>query len=767
MQYNKLVLAGSMLAVWLLTCGCQEGVKTRPGAAGSLAQPTVQAGLEFAKISVGLPSRTLDYIGATPNGLAGARPAQKVFYSVRESELATVYCRDLQTGTRTKIADVNRLMRGSLAASSDGQYLAYTRAYELEEYITDKSVATPKVVASVVRLNTQSGKEEELFNFRDAQWRRFRADTYAPTLSADGSRIIVLGYDFDQALLARHLADWVAYETEYRKQQKVFTKPELEERVQIMRALLADPRVAPKLKELGLTASTSGDITAQEASAMRQLADQAVRIDTALLIWEQGQTTIVPLQIPAGSERKYHYIVATGAHTLLLGAREPNSTSTQPQQILRCDMATGALSAFTTIPGAISAIQLDTAETALLALYNPYDAAKKEIVTQSHLLRVPLSGNAATDTPLGKDFFGYADLCADGAYVVGQDQDDLWLYKIDVASGAAVKLLQLLGPVDGLFASGTGERLAYFEQGLLFSLDIPAAPEQAAEWVDDSVFAQYQPAITGFLTSIGYTLPADLTYRWEERNGMGAHEVAVELRDPAQPDKPALLRYDATANQVISMWFLQGCPFPISADMQGTKLDYYGCKDIAEKALERSGWLPGATRQLYQPSANPLYDGKSDSYILVFRDGYWLGKAESAKWAFDKEATLRIVAKTGSIAEMSVEVQQPVLSQPQTITYDKAVFLIRNEGEMKISEKMPVQFDAKNVRLSVVPKYETATGPATYNLKPDYRLCYEIDAFIMPENELILTSRVDTETGELLGQLDFQPSNIAPIQAPE
>lgn len=764
MQHNKQFITGMLLAAWLFACGCPQGTGTGSGTTARPTSATTDAGLEFTKISAGLPSQILDYIGMTPNGLAGARPAQLVYYSVRESELATVYCRDLQTGTRKKITDVNRLMRGSLAASSDGKVLTYTKAWDLAEFYKDEAVKAPKVVASVMRYDTQAGTEEELFDFRDPQWRNFRSDSYAPVIDATGRRVIVLAYDFDQALLARHLSDWVIYEAEYRKQQKVLTKPELDERVTIMRALLEDERVAPKLSGMGITPSTKGNITSAEAQAMRKLADQAARIDMALLIWDAGQTSKVPLKIPVGNERKYHYIVAAGADTVLLGAREPNASSALPQKLYRCDPASGEISEFVTVPGGISAVQLDDAGTAMLAVYNPYDPSKKEIVTQSHLLRVPLDGSLATDTPLTKDFFGYADISADGQSVIGQDQDDQWLYRFDAATGTADKLLQLLGPVDGLFSSGSGERLTYFEQGLLFKVEIPAAPEQSAQWITDTVFEQYKPAVTEFLTSIGYTLPEGLTYRWEERNGLGKHEVAVELRDPAKPEQPALLRYDVAAQQVTSLWFMQGCPFPIAKELQGSKLDYYGCKAIAEQAIERSGWLPGDTQQIYQPSANPLYDGKTDSYIIVFRDGYWLGKADNAKWVYDKEATLRIVAGNGSIAEMSLVSQQPVQNQPETITLERAEYLIRNEGQMKLPEKMPVEFDLKNVRLTVVPKYVTATGPATYNLKPDYRLCYEIDTYILPERELILISRVDTETGELLGQLDFQPSNITPVQ---
>jgi hypothetical protein len=754
-----------LLFACLVTAACHTNVVTRqtPGA-GATSKPTIKAGLEFKKVAIGLPSQTLDYIGQPPNGLAGARPAEKVFFSVRDDETVTIYCRDLKTGTRTQVAQVSHMIRGSLTASSDGRYLCYCKAWETKQYIDDPAIKGPEGIAVVMRIDVATGKEEEIFDYRAPEWRRFRSDSITPFLSADGSRILALAYDYDQALLAQHLNDWVAYAADFDQRKTILIKPDIDERLKVMRQLTQDERVAPKLKALGVEPSKDGEIPAKERAAMQKLAQQASHVDAVVLSWENNQASMLPVKFAAADEGKLFFILAAGAKTLLLGAQDTKSSSLQPQQVYRCDLTSGEVSQFTLVPGPSSSIQLNAAEDALLAVYNPYDAAKREVKQETHLLSIPLAGGAPVDKLLNKDFLGYADVLTDGSSVVGQDQGDLCLYKVDVQSGQAVKLVQLLGPVDGMFLAGTGERMAYLENGLLLELAIPASPEQSKDWIGEAYFDQFKPAITKFMTDMGYTLPAAAAYRWEERDGMGAHEVAVEIRDPLKPTQPVLLRYNVAKKQMASMWFPSGCAFPIAAGMQGSKLDYYGCKDIAEKALNSAGWLPGDTRDVFQPSANPLYDSKSDSYIVTYRDGYWLGKGEGAKWVTDKEATIRVIARNGNVAEMTLAENEPVMNQPLTINYERAVFLIRNVGDMKITEKMPVKFDTDKVRLIVVPKFGQADGPAKYNLTPAYRLCYEIDAFIQPENELILTSRVDTETGDIMGQLDFQPSNIAPVK---
>jgi hypothetical protein len=141
-----------------------------------------------------------------------------------------------------------------------------------------------------------------------------------------------------------------------------------------------------------------------------------------------------------------------------------------------------------------------------------------------------------------------------------------------------------------------------------------------------------------------------------------------------------------------------------------------------------------------------------------------LGKGDAAKWVVNQEVTTRIGAKDGTLLEMTLAAYPQAPPQPFTISVEKAIYQIRNTGEMKIPEQAPVRFDTEHVRYAVATKYEDGFGPAKYGAKAVYRLCYEIDAYIMPEDELIMTSRVDTETGELLGSLNFQPSNIAPVR---
>jgi hypothetical protein len=148
---------------------------------------------------------------------------------------------------------------------------------------------------------------------------------------------------------------------------------------------------------------------------------------------------------------------------------------------------------------------------------------------------------------------------------------------------------------------------------------------------------------------------------------------------------------------------------------------------------------------------------------VIFRDGYWLDPSAKKQWVYSSEATMRVHANDGSIAEMTLSEQEQVHGQPMTITLEKATFMIRNEGEMPIPEDAPVRFDTDKYRLVVTQKRSDSWGPAKYQGASIARLCYEIDAYIKPEDQIIMTSLVDTETGDVLGTLDYQPMNLNPV----
>jgi hypothetical protein len=191
-------------------------------------------------------------------------------------------------------------------------------------------------------------------------------------------------------------------------------------------------------------------------------------------------------------------------------------------------------------------------------------------------------------------------------------------------------------------------------------------------------------------------------------------------------------------------------------------LDYYAIQDLVVKAMDRLGWLDPETRTVYQPGPSPIYDKKTDSYVVIFRDGYWLGEEKTGQWVYNKEATMRVHASDGSFAEMSLSVLDPVLHQPQTVDMDRAVFNIRNQEGQAIPADAPVTFDTDQDKVRLIV-YQTGLDHWTdtgYERALVNRLCYEIDARIQPENALVWSFLVDTETGKVLGQIDFLPSNV-------
>jgi hypothetical protein len=261
-----------------------------------------------------------------------------------------------------------------------------------------------------------------------------------------------------------------------------------------------------------------------------------------------------------------------------------------------------------------------------------------------------------------------------------------------------------------------------------------------------------------FFKRAGFSPPAELDWEWEERLGMGVHQFAAVGNVKGDPAKQFLLRYDADEERVESTWFPNGYPFPVIPELQGGNLDVVDCSQRVEEELERLGWL-SETKQRYAPDGTPIYDDRTKSYVIVFRDGYELANADK-QWVFNSEATLRINKDSGEILEFNLTSQEPVQDQKFAITAEEALVAIRNYKQQPIPEEAPIKFDAENYRLVLVKGGTLVGGPARY-LEPldKPRLCYEIDARLQPEDVLILTTQVDTETAEVLGQLSFLPSN--------
>jgi len=771
MQLKHIItIAALAVLVTLLAAGCHAGNgsaatgKDQGTVSSDIKAPTSGPGIDFKKIDIGLPSRTLDYIGDKATGLAGARAGRKLFFGANEEGSTNIFCRDLGSFERTFVGRIDSMVPATLACSADGKYLSYCRARKISTYIDDPTVTYPEAISLPCRMDVKAGKEEELFDFRDPQWRPYRSDQYSPFISPDGKQVVVMSYNLDKLILKRQLSDWLALEADYTTRLNKMPEKEKTETLTKLRQLLTAPNVLPLLKEKGLTPPETGAVTDQERAAMKALFNESVKPQGALLIWRDGKSQLLPLTFAPEYAESFHFIITASQDAVLLGAQDLAQEPASPHAVFRVDMQTGAVTLFASYLGAPSSLELDKTGKELILVYNPVDSKALKILTETRLRRIPLDGSQPTEIRLPGDFLGFMDVSQDGALVAGQDRDDNDLYLIDVAGGTKKKLEQLQAEIAGVFLPEGGDRAVYVDNGILYGLEIPVDPEASPQWVKADYFAQYTAPITKFFTDLGFTMPADLTWEWEEKQGLGEHEVSAAFHTPAKPAAVVLVRYSLTKQRMVSVWFTNGYPFPIAADLQGAKLDFFGCKDIAEKALNRVQWLNPDTRQEYHPGPNPLYDGKSNSYIVTYRDGYWFGSGKDAKWVINSEATMRISAADGAIAELTLSEMDPVQAQPMSITLEKAVFMIRNEGQEPIPEDAPIKFDTQNYRLVVAQKHSENWGPVKYQGELVSRLAYEIDAYLQPENDLIMTSLVDTETGELLGQLDYQPSGIAPMR---
>jgi len=755
---SRRVLCGCSLALLAVSCSKNASKPAAPASQGAATGQFV-----FHKTGIGLPSTALDFLGESPPGLAGARAARSVLFAAQVEKKQMLYARNLRTGKRQFLASVDGLVPGTLAVSPDSHFAAYCRITPISAVIDDPAVTEPANVAVAVGMDTASGRENALFDFGSAELRAYRSDTVAPFITPDGKQVYVLAYDFDRMLLAKHLKDWVAYEHDYRKAYKKLSEKDRAEREKTLRALTQSTRLAPLLRQLSVEPSATGAILAAEANAMAKLAHEygADPFHLALLNWEGGKTRVLPLRF-SEPHKAYYFIFAVGPSTVLISEQRLKQEQLRPQQIYQVDLASGTVTPFATYFGLLASAECSADGQNLLVLYNPINKEQRKILTETHLMRLPLNGAASSESALGVDFLGYADMTGDGSVVAGQSRDDGNLYIVEPATGQKRLLCKLLGTLQGIFLADPGSDLVYLEKGILFHVSIPRDPEHSSDWQVESAFAKYRQPVFAFLGCLGIQMPQDCDVTWEERDGLGSHEAAARIAVPQSPTNPVFARYDVDAGKVISLWFPQGPPLPLPDETHGKKLDYYGCRDLAVKALDRVGWLPGGTRVEFKPGPNPLYDAPSDTYFVVYRDGYWMDKSA---WVTNKEVTVRVVAGTGAISEMTLLELSPVSSQPRTITLERAEFVIRNQGTMKIPEKAPIRFDEKNARLVVAQRRHFAWGPAQYTTRLESRLCYELDMYIQPENDLILSSRVDTETGELLGELNFQPSSILPVRA--
>lgn len=759
------------LAFLLIVSACTDGTGTGGSnvtggrnnsvAADSAVMVNTSApGIDFSKTTVGLPADTLDFITTRPVALAGAGQGHKVFFGIKDEEVVRLYSRDLDSLERTYLTELTDFNAGSLATDAAGRFIVFSRNRDIERYVEDPFYKFPPTLSLVYRMDTTTGEIEELFSFRDNPWRAYRSDNLAPFISPDGSAVYALTINLDWLTLDAQLKDWLAIEADYRDTYDDLTADERSQIETRLRQLLTARHVAPLMEELGVTSSESGQITVDERNAVASLERETGQPEYALLIWKDGETRLLPLKLDQAKRFVNHYILAASRDTILVVTPEQYADQTAPQPIFGIDLESGEVSPQMTYTGAPSNYQLDSTAENLILVYNPIDADAQEVMTETHVQVIPLDGGESQDITLPGDYIGLAGITSDYSTVAGQDRDDYDLYVIDTASGERRLIKKLLAAVDSIFIDDTGRNVVYSDSGVLFHIRVPADPPADPAWVTDDHFTAYKENIMAHFALIGFDPPDDLIFEWEDRQGLGEHELAVEIRNPAEPDRLALLRYQIDQEQVVSIWFPRGYLFPISDELTGSDLDYYAAEEMVEEILDRLGWLSADTRTVYQPGPNPLYDGRTDSFIVVFRDGYWLGDGDDAQWVYNDEVTMRVRASDGLIAEMTISDLDEVRDQPLTLPLEKAEFLIRNRDDMPIPETANVRFDIDNYRLLVHQRRLEHWGADGYEMALVDRLCYEIDTYILPEDALILTTRIDVTTGDILGELDFLPSNI-------
>lgn len=765
MRYLAHLLILALVSSLLTLVGCPA-----PGDGGNTSRNNIPesagvttAGFDYAKNSPGLPTRTLDYITLEPVALAGARQAGVVFFGIEDEDEGTtrIYSRDLETYERRLIAKANNFVAGSLTASQDGRYLAYARWREIEKYIDDPFYQFPQRVAIPYRLEVATGKVEELFDFRDEDWLPYRNDRHTLFISSDGSRVIFLAYNLDRFTLARQLADWLAIDADYQDRYEEMSSADRALAEEKLPQLLTARHVGPLLQELGVNPTPGAMPGEQEREAMKALFQDVSSPQAALLAWEDSQSKILSLGISEDREYLYHYILAADKHTVLLVAPDSTRDNTMAEPVYIVDQTTGEVSECFSYLGVPSFTELSSDEQSLVMVVNAVDAEAREIVPESKLHRIPLDGSESPEIPLSGDYLGFVNCTTDATHVVGQDRDDFNLYLIDVANGERTMLKEMMAEISSVFVADAGGHVVFSDSGVLFQIDTPLAGGAEITPFDDAYVSAYIANVVGFLGQLGYEVPPDIEFEWEERQGLGQHEVTFALRNPAEPKGTALVRYKVEPAGVASLWFPAAQPFPITdQELQEQDMDYYEVEELAVRKLDSVGWLNPETRTLFQPGGNPLYDGRTNSYAVTYRDGYWLGEGDDAQWVYNSEVSIRIHANDGSIAEMTLVEHNPVHGQSLSLPLDTAVFKIRNEGTNPIPEEAPVRFDADNYRLIVYEARLEQVTDAGYEMALVNRLCYEIDGFIQPEDALIITGLVDTETGKMYGQIDYHPEGV-------
>jgi hypothetical protein len=739
----------------LLLSGCPpSGHGTPRQAPGKTSE--LPPSLQFKKTTVGLPSKFIGVVGQEDYGIAGAADANLAFFAVKGEKGYEIHRLDLASAQTDKVTDLNDMFTRSLTSDPLGKRLIYTRLRTIGSYVDNPAITKPAQVGIITSYDVDKKEATDVFDFREGDWLHYRGHGIAGMMSTSGERIAALSFDVDRDMAMHDLDQWL----EYAPQVIAGTVKEKDKDVAESRLheILAAPHVYPLLTGTGIEDDGKRKFTSADVDKVRSLRQTMTAPQWAMLVSDRGQEPkLIKLKLPGRYALNPVSLLAVGDHTLLLGT-EGKSTGGFPEaQLMLVDESTGEAKEFSRYVGTPQIIYLDTAEENVLVSYLAYDIKTNILSDKLSLRTIPIANpDGATEValyPAVPDAFAGT---TDPKTFAVQSAVDHTIYFSKAGSGPE-PVAKLLAPVDGMFMSTDANHLVYTENGMLFQVDLQQNAEASNEWVSANQFSTYDTLASAWLTKLGYHIPADVTYSWEERDGLGAHEISgLAVSKGMDASAGALLRFNVDEESFESLFF-PGTPWP-NANLTKASVDAPEAEKRANALRVTAGWLSDEAEK-YQPGANPLYDGNSATYVLIFHDGYLVDTPKGKKTAVNGEVTVRVHKPTGQVVELNVTTMPEVKDAKFKVTDNDIKVAVRNKGRQAYPESAPIRIDVDGASLIVARDKKPQYGPAEIQESGDWRLAWAVNTYIQPEDELILTSWVDVENGDVLGELNFLPTS--------
>jgi hypothetical protein len=760
MPFHARIFTCTSLGALLLLTGCPGTNGAGDTNGGKSNKPTKPAEtVVFKRITAGLPSETVAYVGTSDFGIVGAGDANKVYYAVLGAQTHEVYATDLTSLTRTKVTDVKDMIPESLMCSPDGQRLAYTRQRKISSYLDKPGIKEPADLAIIYTYDVAKGEEQALFDFREGDWLRYRSAGIIPKMSYSGKRIAALTFDIDIEHVMRDLDEFTQIAAEYFGPASTLDESLRDDAEARMREIIDAPHVLPLLRARGIQPAAGRKVSDLDLEAVRAVLKSYTEPRWALLLKDEGEPKLLELKLPAHLARNPLDLLAVGDNVVLLQTQGKSTSGFPKMDILKVDETSGEVSEFVSYHGVASSLLLDPSGQNLRLTYLNYDPEAKALssvlLTRTIPLDNPEGATEVTQLTAVPDTFAATQ---DGNSYVAQDALEHALH-VSRDGGKPVKIAEFLAPVDGLFITNDAGHVAYTTNGFLFAIKVDPQGAESKDWIGTGHFAGYQQQALEFLTKLGYQPPAGVTGTWEESDGLELHEVAGLLTGAGQSAENAVLvRINAKDERIESVFFT-GEPWP-NPNLPRTEVDAPEAESRAQTLRAKAGWLSPEAEK-YQPGPNPLFDGRAQTYVLVYRDGFLVDTPKGEKLAVNGEATLRVHKPTGQILELNLQTM-PKVSGTFEADDNEIAFAVRNKGKDKYPDKADVvKIDTADMGLIVARNKKTRYAPAKLEIPTDWRLAWTVNAYIMPEEELISTSWIDVENTDMLGQLNFLPTNQA------